>query len=94
MTVTFSVGNALRWTGGTLANGDQATTLSGVSIDSRTVERGELFHAIAGPNHDGPDFLENALDRGAAALLIERGRALPDALAVSVIAVEDTTRAL
>ncbi|MFB3118697.1 MAG: UDP-N-acetylmuramoyl-tripeptide--D-alanyl-D-alanine ligase [Myxococcota bacterium] len=94
MTVTFSVEDALRWTEGTLVNGNQETTLSGVSIDSRTVERGELFHAIAGPNHDGHDFLENALDRGAAALVVERGRALPNAPAVPIIAVEDTTRAL
>ena len=94
MTATFSVENAVRWTQGTLVNGDGATVLSGVSIDSRTIERGELFHAIAGPNHDGHDFLEDALDRGAAALVTEHGRSLPDALAVPVIAVEGTTRAL
>ena len=94
MTVAFCVGDAVRWTEGTLVGGDEAAVLSGVSIDSRTIERGELFHAIAGPSHDGHDFLENALDRGAAALIVERGRALPDTLAVPVIAVEDTTRAL
>lgn len=94
MTVAFRVGDAVRWTEGTLVCGDEAAVLSGASIDSRTVERGELFHAIAGPSHDGHDFLENALDRGAAALVVERGRALPDALAVPVIAVEETTRAL
>jgi UDP-N-acetylmuramoyl-tripeptide--D-alanyl-D-alanine ligase len=94
MTVGFCVGDAVRWAEGTLVCGDEAAVLSGVSIDSRTVERGELFHAIAGPSHDGHDFLENALDRGASALVVERGRALPDALAVPVISVEETTRAL
>jgi len=94
MTVAFCVGDAVRWTEGTLVGGDEAATLSGVSIDSRTIERGALFHAIAGPSHDGHDFIENALDRSAAALIVERGRALPDALAVPVIAVEETTRAL
>jgi len=94
MTVAFCVGDAVRWTEGTLVGGDEAAILSGVSIDSRTIERGELFHAIAGPSHDGHDFLEKALERGAAALIVERGRALPDTLGVSVIAVEDTTRAL
>jgi UDP-N-acetylmuramoyl-tripeptide--D-alanyl-D-alanine ligase len=94
MTVAFCVGDAVRWTQGTLVGGDETAALSGVSIDSRTIERGELFHAIAGPSHDGHDFIENALDRGAAALIVERGRALPDTLAVPVIAVEDTTRAL
>jgi UDP-N-acetylmuramoyl-tripeptide--D-alanyl-D-alanine ligase len=94
MTVAFCVGDVVHWTQGTLVGGDEAAALSGVSIDSRTIERGELFHAIAGPSHDGHDFLEKALERGAAALIVERGRALPDTLAVSVIAVEDTTRAL
>jgi len=94
MTVAFAVEDAVRWTGGALVEGDRAAVVSGVSIDSRTVERGELFFAIAGPSHDGHEFLENALDRGAAAVVVERGRALPDAIAVPVIAVEDTTRAL
>ena len=94
MTVPFSVGDVLRWTGGTRMGGDEDVILAGVSIDSRTIKHGQLFHAIAGPSHDGHDFLRNALDRGAAALIVERGRALPDALAVPVIAVEDTTRAL
>ncbi len=94
MTVAFCVKDALRWTEGALVDGDGAVTLSGVSIDSRTVERGEIFLAIAGPSHDGHEFLETALDRGAAALIIERGRAFPDAPAVPVITVEDTTRAL
>jgi UDP-N-acetylmuramoyl-tripeptide--D-alanyl-D-alanine ligase len=94
MTVAFRIGDALRWTGGALVAGDAEAVLSGVSIDSRSVERGELFIAIVGPRHDGHEFLRNAVDRGAAALIVERGRALPDRLAVPVIAVEDTTRAL
>jgi UDP-N-acetylmuramoyl-tripeptide--D-alanyl-D-alanine ligase len=94
MTGTFSIGDALRWTEGTLVGGDEATIVAGVSIDSRTIERGALFHAIAGPSHDGHDHLKAAIDRGAAALLVERGRTLPAALAVPAIAVEDTTRAL
>jgi UDP-N-acetylmuramoyl-tripeptide--D-alanyl-D-alanine ligase len=94
MTATFCVADAVRWTTGTLIDGDEATVLSGVSIDSRTIERGELFHAIAGPSHDGHDFVENALERGAAALIVELGRALPSSLTVPIIAVEDATRAL
>ncbi|MBW1843286.1 MAG: UDP-N-acetylmuramoyl-tripeptide--D-alanyl-D-alanine ligase, partial [Deltaproteobacteria bacterium] len=94
MTLAFRVKDALRWTGGALVAGDVATALSGVSIDSRTVKPGELFFAIVGPSHDGHKFLENALDRGATALIVERGRTLPDVLAVPVITVEDTTRAL
>ncbi len=94
MTAAFSVGDVVRWTGGSLVGGGETVALCGVSIDSRAVARGELFHAIAGPNHDGHDFLTEAIARGAAALIVERGRPLPAPLAVPAVAVGDTTRAL
>ena len=34
---------------------------AGVSIDSRTIARGELFFAIRGPRHDGHQFAAAAL---------------------------------
>jgi UDP-N-acetylmuramoyl-tripeptide--D-alanyl-D-alanine ligase len=94
MTATFTVRDIMRWTGGTRIHGDEGVSLSGISIDSRSVGQGELFHAIAGPNHDGHAFLESAIAQGAAALVVESGRELPSALSVPVIAVDDTTRAL
>ena len=48
--------------------------LSGVSIDSRTVQAGELFVAIHGPRHDGHDHLEGAFARGAVAAVVARER--------------------
>ena len=42
-------------------------TASGVSIDSRTVSPGDLFVALRGPDHDGHDYVGQALDGGAAA---------------------------
>ena len=96
MTIPFSVQDALRWTDGALLSGDAEAVLSGASIDSRTIERGELFVAIAGPNHDGHRFIEEAVERGAAALLVESGRTQLDTLAapIPVIGVGDTTVAL
>ncbi|MGH6960555.1 MAG: Mur ligase domain-containing protein, partial [Dongiaceae bacterium] len=41
----------------------------GVSIDSRTMRRGDLFVALAGPNFDGHDFIGAALAAGAAAAI-------------------------
>ena len=49
------------------ARGDWS--VAGVSIDSRTVQPGELFIALRGPNHDGHAFVRDALARGAAALV-------------------------
>lgn len=45
-------------------------TASGVSIDSRTVNRGDLFVALVGPNHDGHRHVGQALDAGAAGAII------------------------
>jgi UDP-N-acetylmuramoyl-tripeptide--D-alanyl-D-alanine ligase len=47
----------------------------GISIDSRQVAKGDLFIALAGPNHDGHDYVKAALQAGAAAALVHR---IPD----------------
>ena len=49
----------------------------GVSIDSRTLERGDLFVALQGPSFDGHDFVAAAFERGAAAALVSRAPAMP-----------------
>ena len=45
---------------------------SGVSIDSRSVDFGELFVALRGPNFDGHQFVANAFKAGAVAAMVER----------------------
>jgi UDP-N-acetylmuramoyl-tripeptide--D-alanyl-D-alanine ligase len=47
-------------------------TVTGWSIDSRTVERGDLFFALRGPNHDGHEHIEEALGKGAVAVVADR----------------------
>ena len=42
----------------------------GVSIDSRTLAEGELFIAIKGPRFNGHDYVDSALRKGAAAVLV------------------------
>jgi UDP-N-acetylmuramoyl-tripeptide--D-alanyl-D-alanine ligase len=45
---------------------------TGVSIDTRTLERGDLFVALTGENRDGHEFVADALKKGAAAALVSR----------------------
>lgn len=45
---------------------------TGVSIDSRSVQPGDLFVALRGPNFDGHDFVAAALQAGAAAAMVHR----------------------
>ena len=46
--------------------------LAGVSQDSRSIRPGELYVAIHGPRFDGHDFVADAEEAGAAAVMVER----------------------
>ena len=46
-------------------------TVTGLSTDTRSIKGGELFVALKGPNFDGHDFINTALEKGAAACLVE-----------------------
>ncbi|WP_267355950.1 MULTISPECIES: UDP-N-acetylmuramoylalanyl-D-glutamyl-2,6-diaminopimelate--D-alanyl-D-alanine ligase [unclassified Methylobacterium] len=64
-------------TGGRLIGAEQP--IGGASIDTRTLQPGDLFFAIRGEARDGHDFVADALGRGAGAALVRQDRA--DALA-------------
>lgn len=49
--------------------------LTGVSIDSRTIMPGHLFVAIRGEHFDGHDFIHDAYQKGAAAILCSQALA-------------------
>ena len=67
---------------------------TGYSIDSRTIQRGELFFAVKGEQFDGHDFVESALEKGAIGAVI-RGDQLPRyGSNGSLLAVADTLIAL
>ncbi len=46
--------------------------IRGISIDSRTVQKHDLFFAILGDQLDGHDYVENALAQGAHAAVVSR----------------------
>ena len=50
----------------------QDVEFKGCSTDSRTLVRDELFIAIKGVHFDGHDFLNSAIEKGAAAAMVER----------------------
>ena len=62
-------------TGGTLLDTERGEDMfRGVSIDSREIQAGELFIAIRGENQDGHRYIDQALKRGAAGVIIESPR--------------------
>ena len=78
---------------GELKGGDPLTMIGGVSTDSRQVQAGEIFFALAGDRFDGHDFLPEVLKR-ASAVVAARGRAPAAAGTCGVIEVQDTRKAL
>lgn len=66
-----------------------------VSIDSRKIRKGSLFIAIKGKRLDGHDFVSDAINNNAAAVLIDK-RYLKrfDDIDITIVAVRDTTKAL
>ena len=46
--------------------------ITGISIDTRSIEQNDLFIAIKGKNFDGHDFLEKAIQKGASGVIVSR----------------------
>jgi len=65
--------------------------IAGISIDSRAVQPGHLFVAMAGGTLDGHRYIQNAIDNGASAVVGERDMT---GLPVPYIRLENTRRAL
>ncbi len=94
----FSLQDILDATGGALISGDPNKVLRGISIDSRSIKRGDLFIALRGVRFDGHQFAKEALAKGGEGVIIEneslRGGKPPGQEKKAVITVGDTLRAL
>ncbi|MGO4571161.1 UDP-N-acetylmuramoylalanyl-D-glutamyl-2,6-diaminopimelate--D-alanyl-D-alanine ligase [Microvirga sp. 2TAF3] len=55
--------------------GHGVTPVSGASIDTRTLNPGDLYFAIKGDVHDGHDFVPAALEKGASAAIVSEEKA-------------------
>lgn len=78
---------------GVSVEGAGDVTVTGVSIDSRTVSAGALFFAIRGERYDGHAFVRDALKRGAVAAVVSDAGALGKSSG-RVLVVPETVRAL
>ena len=72
---------------------DQETLATGFSIDSRTVNPGDLFIALKGERFDGHDFVKAALESGSVAAVVQAGSGV-DAPVEKLLFVDDTLKAL
>ena len=51
--------------------GEMIQEFSSVSVDSREIQKGDIFVAVKGSNVDGHDFIADAIKKGARALIID-----------------------
>jgi len=80
--------------GGELIAGRADQPFSGICTDTRQVLPAECFFALTGPNFDGHNFLEQAIAKGAAGVVISRTLTAPAPKDLAVIRVDDTLQAL
>jgi UDP-N-acetylmuramoyl-tripeptide--D-alanyl-D-alanine ligase len=73
---------------------DPQAVAQGYSIDSRTIQPGELFFAVKGERLDGHDFVEQALAKGAAGAVVRKDQLSRYSSQFGLITVGDTLVAL
>ncbi|MDH3359383.1 MAG: UDP-N-acetylmuramoyl-tripeptide--D-alanyl-D-alanine ligase [Desulfobulbaceae bacterium] len=89
---SWSLSQVLLATGGRFVGGSPQAKFRSISTDTRSIEAGDLFLALSGDQFDGLAFVQEAVGKGAAGIIVER---LPEPLPpVPVILVEDALNAL
>jgi len=94
--VLTTAGKILSPIKGELLRGSRDRSFFGISTDSRTVGKGQLFWALKGETFDGHDFVKEAIKRGAAGAVVDKDWTLdlPANTRASIIGVRDTLKAL
>jgi UDP-N-acetylmuramoyl-tripeptide--D-alanyl-D-alanine ligase len=92
-TPLWASGEVLAATQGRISAGSKVWQASGVSIDSRTCEPGDLFVSVSGDQFDGHDFVAQAFEAGARAAIVSH---TPEGLAdeATLVEVDDSLVAL
>src|SRR5574344_1221486 len=74
--------------------GSEETAVSDIANDTRKVTPGCLFFCIEGANRDGHDLAPEAVEKGAAVLIVQKEVAVSADTSVTVIRVADTREAM
>ena len=85
----WTAADMIKATGGQI-KGASDWQVSGLALDNRKTQKGDLFIALAGEHHDGHDYVEAAIDSGAVAALVSHE--MPSE--IPQIIVDDTLTAL
>jgi len=78
-------------TGGVTPQATADIVIKSVSIDTRTLQKGDLFIALVGPNFNGHDYIRAAAEKGAGAVIVSE---MTDTVNLPTLLVADTRIAL
>jgi UDP-N-acetylmuramoyl-tripeptide--D-alanyl-D-alanine ligase len=94
--IEWTVEEMVHVTKGQLIQGSYKKTVCGLSIDTRKIQKNELFIPLIGKRRDGHDFIEDAVRSGAAAIIVSQWRdeQFAQYKNLCVIKVRDTLQAL
>ena len=67
---TFTIEELNKALNGALIQKGVTSLFSGISTDTRTIKKGDVFIALLGENFDGHEFIDNAINKGAAGIII------------------------
>ena len=84
----FALRRVAEWLG--VVDCESGVEVTGWSVDSRTIQPGDLFFALRGPNHDGHAYVAEVFQKGAVGVVTDRAFEGQGA----VLRVEDTLEAL
>lgn len=79
-------------TGGRIICGDDTLIVEKICTDSRKAEKGDLFFALIGDNHDAHKYLPQVSEAGCSCVVISDAEKCPEG--VTAVLVDDTTKAL
>ncbi|MDP8260632.1 MAG: UDP-N-acetylmuramoyl-tripeptide--D-alanyl-D-alanine ligase [Candidatus Gygaella obscura] len=89
----FEIQEILEVCKGKLFCGEFSGKVKGISIDSRTIKKGDLFIAIKGATYDGHDFINQAVKKGACVILVSK-KVKTKRKNIVLISVKDTVSSL
>jgi len=88
----FELSDLMKAAGARLIRKGSCDKFNGVSTDSRTINKGEIFIALIGATFDGHDYINDVIKKGASAVIVSK--MIKTSKDFNILFVRDTSKAL
>lgn len=92
--IYLTIKDILKCTGGILVKGNENYECKNFVNDTRKIKKGDTYIAIKGENFDGNEFFDEALEKGADTVIIEKSEIVKNYDNKNIIVVKNTREAL